>query len=269
MKAGSVRLVLTGMPTKGNAAMRRSLGLGLGLLLLPLLTAGAEEGHPKDPRVVDRKAAALAKEFRPVEGLVSTRVSRAAILQVAQPGYLGIHVESGKAGRLNIVAVEPKSPADQGGVKPSDVLLQLGGHTMTDTEQVGSFLRGLAAGETLILQIERDGKEQLLRCTMGATSRLNNSDGPTRVGLGFRTRDAQDRVRVISVQPDTSAATAGVKEGDLVIQVDGKKIAQSLDLNEAVSNKQPGQTVSLILQRDGKELGLAVQLVNTALGERQ
>lgn len=249
--------------------MCRRLGLGLALLVLPLLPASAEPaegGHPKDPRVVDKQVAPLVREFRPVTELVVTQVSREAAAQVSQPGYLGFHLEPGKGGRLVVAAVEPKSPAEQGGVKVGDILLQLGGHTMTDLEQVGSFLRSQNVGETIIIQVERAGKEELLRCTLGAPSKLNAVEGLNRITLGFRTRDAQDKVRVISVQPE--AATAGVKEGDLLLQIDGKKIAQTLDIAEAITGKQPGQAVAVILKRDGKEVGLSVKLGSVTVGER-
>lgn len=239
-----------------------TLPLGLTLPLLAVLSLQGEPGtgHPRDPRVIDRQLPDLA-DYRPVRSAIATRVAAAANIQASQPGYLGIHVEPDEKGRLRIVAVEPKSPAAAGGLQEKDVLLQLGGHTVTDAEQVGSYLRSLAAGETLVVQIEREGKEEHRRCTLGATSRLNAVGGGNRVGLGIRFSEANSQVRVDTVQPDSPAAAAGVKAGDELIQVDDKRIRGTADITAAVTAKQAGQTVALILKRDGKELGLSTRLI--------
>ena len=63
---------------------------------------------------------------------------------------------------------------------------------------------------------------------------------------------------VASVQPDSPAARAGVKTGDVITQFDGKKVAHSSDLPRMVANTPVGRTVGLTVIRDGKPVSLDV-----------
>ncbi|GAA4964111.1 hypothetical protein GCM10023205_30160 [Yinghuangia aomiensis] len=56
------------------------------------------------------------------------------------------------------------------------------------------------------------------------------------------------------------ADKAGIKPGDVVIAIDGKKVAGAEELIVAVRTKAPGDTVTLTVQREGKELQLPVKL---------
>jgi serine protease Do len=51
------------------------------------------------------------------------------------------------------------------------------------------------------------------------------------------------------LQPDGPAARAGLKESDLVISADGKRVRLTSDLLRIVCGKQPGQPVELTIQR--------------------
>ncbi|MDP9039784.1 MAG: trypsin-like peptidase domain-containing protein [Acidobacteriota bacterium] len=57
---------------------------------------------------------------------------------------------------------------------------------------------------------------------------------------------------VAQVTPDAPAAKAGLKQGDVIDQLDGRKIADASALQVAVSQRQPGETVHLGILRDGQ-----------------
>jgi regulator of sigma E protease len=57
---------------------------------------------------------------------------------------------------------------------------------------------------------------------------------------------------VRSVQPGGAAEAAGVKNGDVVIEVDGQPITFSYQLKEAIA-KHPEQPISLTILRDGQQ----------------
>ncbi|HEU4439404.1 MAG TPA: DegQ family serine endoprotease, partial [Methylomirabilota bacterium] len=63
---------------------------------------------------------------------------------------------------------------------------------------------------------------------------------------------------VASVQPDSPAARAGVKTGDVITQFDGKKVAHSSDLPRLVADTPVGRKVGLTVIRDGKPVTLDV-----------
>jgi S1-C subfamily serine protease len=60
------------------------------------------------------------------------------------------------------------------------------------------------------------------------------------------------------------AAMAGMRRimtgGDLIVAIDGQKIANQFDLNVALNRKRPGDTVAVTVYRGGKKMDLQVKL---------
>jgi serine protease Do len=61
---------------------------------------------------------------------------------------------------------------------------------------------------------------------------------------------------VNQVNPDTPAASAGFKQGDVVRSVNGKDITDATDLQVMVSEMAPGAPITLDILRDGKPMTL-------------
>ncbi len=59
------------------------------------------------------------------------------------------------------------------------------------------------------------------------------------------------------------AAEAGVKEGDVVLSIDGVEVNKTSELQEQVSMHHPGDKVKLIVKRDGKTKQFTVTLRNS------
>lgn len=54
------------------------------------------------------------------------------------------------------------------------------------------------------------------------------------------------------VSSDGAAQEAGLKEGDIIIAIDGKKISKYGELNEIIANKRPGDVINLTYLRNKK-----------------
>ena len=65
-------------------------------------------------------------------------------------------------------------------------------------------------------------------------------------------------VLVEKVVPDSAAEKAGIQAGDLILKLEDKQIASGDDLSSAIGAYKPGDTATLTLQRDGKELTVEV-----------
>jgi serine protease Do len=65
---------------------------------------------------------------------------------------------------------------------------------------------------------------------------------------------------VADVQPDTPAAKAGIRAGDIVLSHDGQPVKDARDLSRRIAGLQPGASIKLVLSRDGKERTVEVTL---------
>jgi len=65
---------------------------------------------------------------------------------------------------------------------------------------------------------------------------------------------------VSDAQPDTPAAKAGIKPGDIVTKVNGQEVKDARDLSRRISSLAPGASVKITVLRDGKEKDFSVSL---------
>ncbi|MFT4521919.1 MAG: serine protease Do [Bacteroidia bacterium] len=69
-------------------------------------------------------------------------------------------------------------------------------------------------------------------------------------------------VFIPEVMDGGAAANAGIKGGDVLLKIDGNAINKASDLQEVVSKYHPGDKISIVLRRDGKELEKNVTLLS-------
>lgn len=67
-------------------------------------------------------------------------------------------------------------------------------------------------------------------------------------------------VRAEGITEGSPAAKAGLQPGDVILQIDGRPVANLQEYSNLLRALKPGQTVSVLLQRGGKELTVQVTL---------
>jgi hypothetical protein len=128
-----------------------------------------------------------------------------------------------------------------------------------------------AAGLVKVATFVREGivylgeREQPLTNTIGS---MKGGAGAPAVGSGQGRRVsfgtvpdfafAGPGVRVAGVTPGAPAEKAGVKEGDILLKVDGKDVGDLRGFSAILRGLTPGQTVNVLLGRGGENLSLEV-----------
>lgn len=69
-------------------------------------------------------------------------------------------------------------------------------------------------------------------------------------------------VYVVSILENGSAKKAGIKEGDIIIQIGGKDINYYSEMNEVLAQSSPGDKVTIKYERDGKVYEKNIILLN-------
>ena len=81
--------------------------------------------------------------------------------------------------------------------------------------------------------------------------------------LGVVIRDDDAGVHVVGVTPDSGAEAAGILADDLIIAIGGKALAGAAHpgklLREAMDEVDPGDTVQIVLVRDGEQRNVGVE----------
>jgi len=90
------------------------------------------------------------------------------------------------------------------------------------------------------------------------TNGAATEEGKPQLGITV-SRDA----RVVDVLPETPAEKAGIQRGDVVLDVDGKPVASSEDLREAIAHAEPGKEVHLVVARGPEKEEVKAQLAET------
>jgi serine protease Do len=106
-----------------------------------------------------------------------------------------------------------------------------------------------------------DGQEAIVGFDLPRLQRMAARHAqPDRPGLGLQVKDAPDGsgAYVGSVRPDSPAERAGVKAGDVVVELSGAPVQNAADVARIAAQRRPGQPTSIGVRRGGERLTLIV-----------
>jgi serine protease Do len=72
--------------------------------------------------------------------------------------------------------------------------------------------------------------------------------------------DNNEGAIITQVEPDSPAAKAGLKVGDVITELDGQKVSDASQLQIEVGQKDPGSSIKLEVLRDGRNVNVPVTL---------
>ena len=80
--------------------------------------------------------------------------------------------------------------------------------------------------------------------------------------LGIRAQDTEDGkgVKVLSVDEGSAADKAGIKQGDIITEFEGKSINSADELASAARSTKDQSAMKLKLQRDGRSQTVEVKI---------
>ena len=89
---------------------------------------------------------------------------------------------------------------------------------------------------------------------------LANPETPV-LGIGMGMQRGTNGVSVQKVEPESPAAAAGVRVGDVILTVDGERVKEGGELQQVLIKREVGDMVKLGLLRDREKLVIEVELV--------
>ena len=97
---------------------------------------------------------------------------------------------------------------------------------------------------------------------------MNGAKGetPTHARLGIRIGDDEAGAKVVEVTGGSTAAGAGLEEGDVITSIDGKRITGADSLVATIRSYRPGDEVDVTWTRGGESQDASVTLDSDATG---
>ena len=202
-------------------------------------------------------------------------------------GYLGVKVQAitpelakslhlkDQKGAL-VADVTKGSPADTAGLKTGDVITGFDGKEIAEMHNLPSVVATTPIGKEVPITILRDGSQQTLKLKVGQMpgehAEASGSEEPAqgKWGLALRDLDARtaqrlglnpgDGVLVAAVQPGSAADRAGLQTGDVLLEVNRKKVTSVKEVQAEAQKDPKAQTLLLLFRRGDSSQFAALEL---------
>jgi serine protease Do len=160
---------------------------------------------------------------------------------------------------------EPQAngPAAKAGIESGDVITSVNGEAVKDPRELARTIGGLSPGANVKLTVLHKGKDEAVNLTLGqlpATQEANaeparGSHGSDVPRLGLTVAPASSvagagkaGVVVTDIDPKSAAADRGVKQGDVILEVAGKAVANPGDVSEAIKTANADNKNSVLMK---------------------
>jgi regulator of sigma E protease len=142
---------------------------------------------------------------------------------------------------LMVGAVAGNSSAEQAGIEPGDIILEINGQPVHTQGAMQNMINSVEEGAAMTLLLLRNGQE--IQTT--AKPAFNATAGQRVVGVYIYWN------MVSQVDEGSPAYDAGIRAGDCIYSINGQLIYSAGSMSSALASVAEGEKINLVLQRDG------------------
>ena len=180
-----------------------------------------------------------------------------------------------------VADVTPDGPADKAGIKRGDVIVEFNGKKVEDSVELRNLVAQVSPGTTVEVVLNRDGKEMRINVRLGERPGGTEGGEPSlekqpqeqmsrKLGLSIQTLtpDLADQlgyrnakgVVITEVVTGSPADEAGLQRGDLILEVNRKRVQSTQDFENQIKNLKSGDVVALLVRRGNNTFFVAVNV---------
>jgi S1-C subfamily serine protease len=196
----------------------------------------------------------------------ATPETPSAETEMTARGYLGVALDQTEDGVVIVAVVEGSAAADAG-LQANDIIVSIDGEMVESARDAQRTIRELAAGDSVVLEVTRDGESVTIEATLTELpARLNVPRGGFRMGRDQAfTYDPETLEWTVAILSEDSALyEAGLREGDVITAVDGEA-RDVAALVQYIVSLEEGATVTLSVQREGESQDITVNAADLTM----
>ncbi len=177
-----------------------------------------------------------------------------------------------------VAEVNPGTPAEKAGIQRGDIIIEFNGHPIQEMNELPRLVAETAPGSKATVKVLRNGKEMNFDITITELSEEKTAGAKEERGraaetpLGLEVRDLdpnlarQFRLRdnkgpvVVNVLQGSAAADAGLRQGDIILEINNQVIADAQEFRATVSKLKKETYARFLIKRQGRTLFLTVEV---------
>jgi serine protease Do len=175
------------------------------------------------------------------------------------------------------------SPAEKAKLKRGDVILELNDKHINNVESLRNVVSQSKVGGTIKLKVLRDGKtinisvliaefpQEVVQAIPGvhdenaaendsALAGFNAMELTREIAKQLGLSKSEKGVVIVKVDSFSPAEDAGLKKGDVIQEINKKRIQKLEDFNKIVNNLRGGDTALLFINRNGNKFYITLKL---------
>ena len=225
---------------------------------------------------------------------VPSSLAKSVITQLVEHGkvergWLGVSVQpltkelakgfkrNDAAGAL-VASVVAGSPAERAGVKPGDIIVEFAGKKVAKSGDLPSLVAEARVGNDVPVVVVREGKEVRLTARIARLEEEEAAkvadvevDGKNKLGLSVQPLTppmaselglpVREGVLVRDVAAGSRAGEAGIRAGDVIVEVDRQPVRTVEELKTHIDNQVKGAPMVLLIRREGGTMYVAIPAV--------
>jgi serine protease Do len=166
-------------------------------------------------------------------------------------------------------------PAEAAGIKSGDVIVSFDGKDVAEVGNLPPLVAATPIDKTVAVKVLRDGREQSISVKVarmpGERAETASQAEPAQGKWGLALRDLDARtaqrvglapgegVLVAGVEPGSAADKAGVRQGDVILEVNRNKAGSVADVQAEAKKREGGGPLLLLLKRGEASLFAALE----------